>query len=79
MYSETKINAQYKTGSNNISLVFLSFKHYFCISDCKSYRITVVILQSSVVMESSTPYCERWPTMAEDLKIINYFIECFRR
>ena len=31
MYSETKINAQYKTGSNNISLVFLSFKHYFCI------------------------------------------------
>ena len=32
MYSETKINAQYKTGSNNISLVFLYFKHYFCIS-----------------------------------------------
>ena len=43
MYSETKINAQYKTGSNNISLVFLSFKHYFCMSDYKSYPVTLVI------------------------------------
>ena len=55
MYSETKINAQYKTGSNNISLVFLYFKHYFCMSDCKSYPVTLVIWQSSVVKESSTP------------------------